>query len=153
MADKPWPTIGCHAMAKVVHVRDSCAREPMHSCACTDAHADINTRRLICLRDLGSCSLCSSSASRRILVVVVREQMHIPNLAFTLALNLSQLNLDPRTVTGGFNLLRNQSYCSATPTSHSHVHTHARARAHTQPPPQRSCRDPEISSKVLLTHA
>ena len=58
---------------------------------------------MICLRKFGSCSLCSSSACCQIVVVVVREQMHIPNLDFNLTLNL------PRTATCSFNLLGSQS--------------------------------------------
>ena len=67
-------------------VSNPCTRES-YAVSYTDAHADIHTRRLICLHNFGSCSLCSSSASRRILAAVVRAQMHIPNLAFTLTLN------------------------------------------------------------------
>ena len=64
----------------------SCVRESVtHALICLhSARTDINTRRFACRRNFGSCSLCSSSVSRRILVVVVREQMHITNIAFTL---------------------------------------------------------------------
>ena len=134
----------------------------MHSYAYTDSRANINTRRLICLHNFGSCFLCSSSASRRILAVVVREQMHIPNHAFTLTLNLSHPNLDPQTVTGSFNLLRTQpngsapllrridSYISS---SHPHLaQSYKRAHTHTHKH-QRSCHDPKRSSKAPLTYA
>ena len=102
----------------------------MHAYAYTDAHADINTRRLIYLHNFGSCSLCFSSASRRILVVVVREQMHqCPPV--TLSLNLSHLNLDPHTVATFFYLLRTQPYCYVT---HHLIQSRVRAhaRTHTQ---------------------
>ena len=78
----------------------------MHAYACPDADAHVNTRRLIFLHNFGSCSLFSSSACRR-LVVVVREEMHILNLGFSLNVNLSHLNVvAPRNAIGVFNLLR-----------------------------------------------
>ena len=98
----------------------SCARESvtraiirLHKCT----HADINTRRLICLHNFGSCSLCYSSASRRSLAVVVRECTSQCCLYTHSTLNL------------GAALLSIQPYCSVTPTSHTHIHTHARTHA------------------------
>ena len=82
----------------------------MHLHRCTRRH--INTRRLFFLQNVGSCSLCSSSASRRILVVEVREQMHIPNLAFALIhVDLSQrIFVDPPPP-------------ARPPQTHTHTHT------------------------------
>ena len=42
-----------------------------------------NMYRFVYRRGFGSCFLCSFSACRRVLVVVVRVKMHIPNLART----------------------------------------------------------------------
>ena len=91
-----------------------CSSDDAHSVH-TDAHADINTNRLFFLHNyFGSCFSRSSSASRRILVAVVREQIHTSNLAFTSTLNMSHLNIDPRTVTASFDVITTKPYCSAT---------------------------------------
>ena len=70
-------------------------------------HMSTSTRRCICVHNFRSCFLCSSPASRRILAVAVREQMHISNL------------------------VRTQAYCPST-SAHSHTHRRTRAR-HTMP--------------------
>ena len=58
-------------------------------------------------------------------------RMHIPNLAITLIINLSHLNLDHRaaTVADSFNLLRTQPYCDVTPSSHSPARRHMQSPA------------------------
>ena len=48
------------------------------------AHADTDTRRQTGRLKFGSCCLCSSVISCRILAVVVRVPTHMPYLAFTL---------------------------------------------------------------------
>ena len=63
---------GCMASLRSAN----CARESVAHALIT--LAQMHTRRRICLHNVGSCSLRSSSASRRILVMVVREQMNIP---------------------------------------------------------------------------
>ena len=102
----------------------------------TQMHTQTSThRRSICLHDFGSWSLCSSSASRRMIAVAVCEQTHILNLAFTLTLNLI-FTLPPVRSTPVPMLCH--SLLTVT-------------RTHT--PPQCFCRDLDRSSKALSTHA
>ena len=78
----------------------------LHRCAWINRgkHADIHTRRLICIHNFGtSCSSCSSSASR--LLVPVRAQILIPNLASIPKLTIFQRKHDHCTfLTGSLNL-------------------------------------------------
>ena len=75
----------------------SCARGSVthaHRQMHTNRHrhtAGINTHRSICLHNFGSCPLCFSSASRRILVVVSAHKFKSP----ISPLILSHLNLGP----------------------------------------------------------
>ena len=85
-------------------------------------------------------------------------------------LNLHRLNIRARPATGSF-----KPHCSCTPTWNAHTFSHRQARKHTHRHTtthththtlslslslfhthtilQRSCRDPECSSKTPLTHA
>ena len=92
--------------SKRQHLRTRVSNLCTHTLTYTDAPADITTRRLICLHNFGSCSSCSSSACRRILVVVVREEMHTPNIDFRPNVSMPRLNVvAPRNAIDSFNLL------------------------------------------------
>ena len=81
---------GC-ARGSVIHALiDTLAHRDTPGTQTVDTHADRRQRnqyttmhRFVCRRGFGSFFSCSLSACRRILVVVVRAQLHIPNLAQT----------------------------------------------------------------------
>ena len=106
-----------------------------HACGCRDeAEQLINTLRFICRHMFGSCIVRSLLAFRRILAAV-RAQMHIFNINLIASLSHMELTL-------AVSRFRLTSPSSKNP-----------GLLHRAPPPQRSRRNPECSSKVPLTHA
>ena len=106
----------------------------------TQTRKNQHARRSICLYNFGSCSLSSSSAACRI-VAMVRAHINILKLGF-----YSRPNpVLPKPWPSHYHRFFNLSQCLENPNSY----TYTLART----PQQRSCRDPEQSSKAPLTHA